>query len=234
MAKQQVGLISQAAQWDLLFASKNDFDTATSQVTRDEWLARLDEIGEETVLETVAAGRLPVEIAISNRIPMMLFREWMEKRVDPERLKAAARSHAEVSVLKSQLSLAAAPETPAEAAVQKELSHRYAWVAERMDPERWGPPQKKEAPLPTVSIVMQLGKRGAMQITADAQTIEGTAQRVENAPGGNLPRWGGVITVGADAASERDPPLPAGLAPRPTLEQRVAARRPYAEDAEAV
>jgi len=223
MAKREsIGLVGQAAQWELLFASKQDFTTAGKR-SPEEWLAVLDEIGVEAVLETVASGRLPVEIALSNRIPMMLFREWFERAVDPERLKTAMRSHAEIAVLKSQLSLAAAPETPAEAAVQKELSVRYAWVAERLHAEKWGPPQKKTEAPPVVNIVFNMRKNRAQVAGEDAKVIEA---KVEGAP----KPWSGALQIGSNADAEDDPPLPDGLVPRPTLEQVIAVSRPYVQD----
>lgn len=153
----EVGLLSPAAQWELLFASKEDFHEG-EQRPREEWIAMLDEFGEEGVLEVVASGRMPVEIAISNRIPMMVFREWMDKNVSADRMLTAQRSFAEVSILKSQLSLAAQPANPAEAALQKELSNRYAWLAERADPEKWGPPRQKNDAPPMVNIVFNMDK----------------------------------------------------------------------------
>jgi hypothetical protein len=174
----EVGLLSPAAQWELLFASKEDFHEGQSRPT-EEWIAMLDEFGESGVLEVVASGRMPVEIAISNRIPMMVFREWMDKNVSAERLLTAQRSAAEVNILKSQLALAAQPANPAEAALQKELSHRYAWLAERADPEKWGPPRNKNDAPPMVSIVFNMDKvQAAPSAEQIAKVIEAQAINV--------------------------------------------------------
>lgn len=174
----EVGLLSPAAQWELLFASKEDFHEG-EQRPREEWIALLDEFGEDGVLEVVASGRMPVEIAISNRIPMMVFREWMDKNVSADRMLTAQRSFAEVSILKSQLSLAAQPANPAEAALQKELSNRYAWLAERADPEKWGPPRQKNDAPPMVNIVFNMDKvQAAPSEEQIAKVIEAQAINV--------------------------------------------------------
>lgn len=230
MAKKgaSVGLVSPAAQWELLFASKHDFSDVAAR-PREEWFELLDNIGEDVVLETVASGRLPAEIALSNRIPLMVFREWFEERVNTDRLKVAARSHAEVAVLKSTLSLSAAPDSPADAAVQKELSARYAWIAERMDPERWGPPQKKDAAPPSVNIVFNMGKSAkAVAPGEDAKVINAGPAAIGAFPLVlNSKPVSSVTDVGAD--DDDSGPLPAGLTPRMTLEQAIAASRPYVE-----
>lgn len=166
--KGEVGLLSPAAQWEILFASKEDFLEGERR-PKEEWIALLDEFGEDGVLEVVASGRMPVEIAISNRIPMMIFREWMDKNVSADRMLTAMRSAGEVNVLKSQLALAAQPANPAEAALQKELSHRYAWLAERADPERWGPPRNKGDAPPMVNIVFNTS--GKVQAAPSAEQI---------------------------------------------------------------
>lgn len=164
--EREIVVMSPAVQWEMLFASQADFAPVLPH-GREHYFALLDGIGVDTVLEFIASGRLPVELALSNGIPRIIFAEWMDDRVDKAKLKVAMRSHAQVAVLKSQLALQATPDSPAEATVQKELSIRLAWTAERMDPETWGTARKDDRQPPAVNISLNLGGAPPEQLPTD-------------------------------------------------------------------
>jgi len=140
---------SAATQWDILFQLKEDFDDAYTG-DAEAYRAALDALGADKILDFVSHGRLPVELALANRIPPMVLQEWIEDNITPEQMERAKRNCAEVCVLKSTLCLTASPETPQDGVQQRALAEQYAGIAEKMDPERWGPPRKAEPPPPSV------------------------------------------------------------------------------------
>jgi hypothetical protein len=117
--------------------------------------AKLDEVGESVILELIASGRLPNEIAIEYEVPVLHLREWMNKNIDPADLNDARQAAAESFVLKSVLPLTVTFESPGEAAMAKELALRMWEIAGRMDPDRWGNNKAVGAGAPAVTLVFE-------------------------------------------------------------------------------
>ena len=146
------------AKFGHLFDEKHDFGI-TESVTRAGAFVRLDEMGVDSVLEFIASGRLLAELAVSTNLPFLYVQEWADQNLDPKRVAVAQRMAAEVSVLKSQLSVSVTPDNPAEAQTQKAMSEQLRWMAERTNPDRWGPPRKADALPPPVNIVLNVPQK---------------------------------------------------------------------------
>jgi hypothetical protein len=105
---------------------------------RKKHMEYLDNIGYMRVAEHVSAGRLSVEFAFVNKIPLMVFAEWWNG-CPPEILNRANVNHAETAVLKAELVLSQLAPDKETAEVMKALADNYKWRAERMNPSRWNP-----------------------------------------------------------------------------------------------
>jgi hypothetical protein len=160
---------------------------------KDWWMDWLDAVGVDNVLERIASGMLPVEIAFCNGVPLMVMNEWLRTRVPPDRLTEAWSVHAEVLLLRAQLGITQDADTPGEAQLIKAECDRFAWMAERLDSRRWGPPGKAAEKPPLVAIELNIaGAAGGAQVfhTVDASAVEVTAPPAapSQAPdGGALP-----------------------------------------------
>lgn len=156
------------------------FAPAIPSTDETYWFARFDAIGPHAVLEHIAAGRLPIEIAVENEFPLILFKRWMDKAIDPAQLQEAFSIKAEWMLVKANVMLAEmTPANPAEATIMKTAADRMQWLAERLDSKRWGPPGKSAERPPAVVIEMNLGdlaSGGNMTITVDP------SQPAEEAP----------------------------------------------------
>lgn len=130
---------------------------ATPAYGKEHWFGILDSYGQDSLLEFIAEGNLPVEWAAANEIPPLFLREWILERVDPKRLQIALESFAEFCAVRSTLVLEILPESPHEAAVQKSMSEAWRWKAERTNPKQWMPPKGTGVALPAVNIQLNLG-----------------------------------------------------------------------------
>jgi hypothetical protein len=137
---------------------------------REWWLDWLDAVGVDAVLEKIASGMLPVEIAFCNDVPLMVMNEWLRTRVPPDRLSEAWAVHAEVLLLRAQLGITQDADSPGEAQLIKAECDRFAWMAERLDSRRWGPPGKSAEKPPLVAIELNIS--GAAQGRQVFQTID--------------------------------------------------------------
>ncbi|MFZ1491122.1 MAG: hypothetical protein WAS51_14385 [Ilumatobacteraceae bacterium] len=168
------------AQFKALFADKEDL-TITSAATRDDVFAYLDGIGEDSVLEFVASGRLVAELAIFLEFPILYVQEWVDTFIDKSRLRSAERAAAQSCVLKAQLALQVTPESPQEAQAMRAMSEHMTWTAERLDADRWGPPKKAVDAPPPVSIVFNMPSPPP-QLPAENKAPE-FARIIEHVPG---------------------------------------------------
>lgn len=112
---------------------------------KEYWFGRLDATGVPAFLTMMSSGHLPAVIALQNGIPLLWFEEWFELRVDKNLLRRAKHACAQVASARSAAVLKGTPINPAAAILQKSLSERLAWQAERLDPEHWGV-QKTQGP----------------------------------------------------------------------------------------
>jgi len=124
---------------------------------RTEAFARLNEMGVDAFLEFVAKGHLLHDIAIAQEVPVVYLREWVDQFVDAAALDKARELAAEAFVVKSLLPLMVTYDSPGEASVAKALSERMAWVAERLDPGRWGTTRAPAVPNSPVNLVFNIG-----------------------------------------------------------------------------
>ncbi len=169
-----VKLANPAAQWEQMFNMQERLPAVPAK-GRDFWYQFLDDLGVDEVLEFIARGNLPNELALANDIPLVFFREWCEKRISRPAWKLAMKSYGEVCVLKAQLALLPTPENAAEAAVQKELAAQYRWTAERADPEQWAPPKGDTKAIPSVTFMFESPKQDvalqAKDVTPQAKAL---------------------------------------------------------------
>jgi hypothetical protein len=142
--------------FDYLFGLKSD-PTQVAAVDRSYWFDVLDKMGAASILEAIAGGRLPSEIAISNRVPLTFFHEWVSESIQSDALERAMVIHAEVCVIKAQLVLLADVGSPQEAAMKRDLSQQLKWQAERAHSEGWGPPGKSEPAPPALHLNINWG-----------------------------------------------------------------------------
>jgi len=140
-------------------------------VDRLEAFKKLNELGVERFLEMVAKGRLLPEIAISLEVPVTYLDEWVRHNVDAAALSSARKLSAEAHVLKSLLPLLVTYDSPGHATVAKALSERMAWIAQRLDPDRWGDVKPSKVPNMPVNLVFNLGGEQKVEMK-EAQVLE--------------------------------------------------------------
>lgn len=165
--------------FDYLFGLKSD-PLHVGALDKDYWFGVLDAMGTPAILEAIAGGRIPSEIAISNRIPLLFFRQWMGERIDKDSLAEAMSVHAEVLVLKSQITLLADAASPQDAAMKRDLSGQLRWQAERADSKAWGPPGKSEAAPPALQLNVSWHAPGSAGPVTHGVTIEAQATKATN------------------------------------------------------
>lgn len=143
-----------------------------NDTTPEEAFAIMDAIGKSRVLTELSMGVLSIELAIANGIPPVHVKRWIRENITREDLAIAREAFAEACVLKAQLVLTAEPRNMQEAQVNKELSARYQWMAERVDANNWGPP-KKETPVPPAArITFNMNGSQPSGVTID---VDGTS-----------------------------------------------------------
>lgn len=169
------------AQWEMLFPMQSALPQ-NSGATRQQTYAHLDMLGEDQVLEYISRGRLPNELAIDTRLPIVFVNDWIADRVDAKRLERAYQGYAQSCILKANLALSVQPENPQEAQVIRAMSEHMVWVAERSDPSRWGPPRKAEPPPPTVNLVFNIPPKPGATAVSQAPEITLPAITIEQAP----------------------------------------------------
>ena len=137
----------------------------------------LETIGKSRVLTELSMGVLSIELAIANGLPPIHVKRWIKENISREDLAIAREAFAEACVLKAQLVLTAEPRNMQEAQVNKELSARYQWMAERVDANNWGPP-KKDTPVPPAARItfnMQGSQPSGVTIDVDASSTSADA-----------------------------------------------------------
>jgi len=123
----------------------------TPPVARGYYEQKMAEFGVDMVLEHIASGRMPNEIALEQGWPITYFREWVASTIPPDRLSDARAACAETLMVQSRLCLL--PDMGNAGAIrQKALSENLRWTVERLDPENWGPKRKTETAPPAVTI----------------------------------------------------------------------------------
>lgn len=168
------------AKYASLFEMQETFEE-TRRCTRADAFARLAELGVDSILNFIARGRLPAELSVELEIPNLYVQEYIDT-LDKKRLETAWRSFAEMNVLRGYLALIAVPQSPQEAQSQKALAERTAWMAERADSARWGPPRKAEAPPPSVNLVFNFPTPGKEPKTLDATPVLAALPSLPAAP----------------------------------------------------
>jgi hypothetical protein len=143
----------------------------------------LNNVGKAMVLEQIATGQLPNEVALHYGVPILVFREWLEQNVQEAEMMAARVACAESLQLKATLVLSADLKNPAEASQAKALAERFSEQAKSIDPKGWSPAHlQPQATRPIVNITFtQPDGRVDM-------VIEGTVEQGQTAaPAGSPP-----------------------------------------------
>jgi len=167
------GVHNPSAAFDELFGDMRQLPLPTG-VDRVQAYERLNRFGVARVLEMISKGRLGPEIAADVGVPMVHFQSWVEETIDPADLDKARRAAAEAFVVKSILPLTVTYDQPGHATIAKALSERMAWVAQRLDPNRWGdvkPAHKDGAP---VKFVFNFGDKN---VSVEAKPVEAEVAR---------------------------------------------------------
>lgn len=127
------------ARFDLLYKAKLRSEIRPiSTAEREYHIGLMRSMGYEQVCEAIAQGLMPVEIAMSNGIPLVLFREWLEQ-APADMMARAMAAHAEVNVVKAELALSSIPLDKPTSDVQMALAAHYQWRAQKVDPVKWNP-----------------------------------------------------------------------------------------------
>lgn len=99
----------------------------------------LSNVGKTMVLEQIATGQLPNEVALHYGVPILVFREWLDQNVQEAEMVAARVACAESLQLKATLVLSANLKNPAEASQAKALAERFSEQAKAIDAKGWSP-----------------------------------------------------------------------------------------------
>lgn len=110
----------------------------------------MSHLGVGFFLNTIAAGQLPAEIALDLALPVRYMMNWITERTSPEERDTARIMCAESLLVKSKtvLLMPDSDATTAEVQLAREYSKRLAWIAERLDADKWGPPRPSENTAP--------------------------------------------------------------------------------------
>lgn len=110
---------------------------------RAAWFDVFSENGEDYVYECIANGVPPVGVAQHHGWPKSLFVEWWRTVTDPQREMEARKAAADLAALHQDLIYddPNASATPAAASNARSRAEAKRWLAERQNPDRWGPPQ---------------------------------------------------------------------------------------------
>lgn len=152
-----------SAKFNELFRKVQHLPEATT-LDRGDAYRRLDELGVFAFLELLAKGRLLTEIAIDLQVPVMYLEEWAKQNIDPAKYDEARRLGAEAFVVKSILPLTVTYDSPGQATIAKALSERMAWVAQRLDPDRWGDTKPSKVPSSPVNLVFKIGEQAQVKV----------------------------------------------------------------------
>lgn len=113
----------------------------------------LDIVGRDMIMEQLATGRLPAEVALMYQVPILSFRRWMADRITDIEMDAVREAAAESLQLKALLTLSADLQNPAQASQAKALSERMARISESLDPKGWNPNHAEpRTVLPSITI----------------------------------------------------------------------------------
>ena len=166
----------------------------------------LDRIGVHQVLELMAVGVIPEEIAMRYKVRIPLLNAWLRSRATPQEIADARRSAAAIYRAKAvRVVEAKVPADRTELAHMKLKAEVYTDMAKTMDPEEWNP------------------RPGDSQGTAVAQVVFNIA---------NPAAFGGVQTMTVGVGEPMAVPLPSPVAPPQTPEFAVPPVAPPIEDAE--
>jgi len=159
-----------AASFEALFVKDSRHLRPVAPGDKARVYAMLDEIGADAILEHIASGFLPVELAVANKFPLLTLQDWLTERVEPERLVRAVSTCAEVFMVKAMLPLTVKPGSNAEAIVNTRLSEVMMKVAEKLDPTKWGNKVDKRTAGDGNMLVINVG--GALSSDKGTITIE--------------------------------------------------------------
>ena len=112
----------------------------------------LDAFGIENILELVAGGILPNEIAARLEYPIIDFNRWFKATVSKAELQDVLKLAAQSMVIKADLTLKVNPRNNVEGAALKAHADHLMKVAERIDSSTWGPQKVTDAPAAAVTI----------------------------------------------------------------------------------
>ena len=120
--------------------------------TEAEAVQLLNDIGTSTILENIAHGSLPFELALKFDVPVLVFRKWLTQNVTTAQMSESKNACAEAMMYRAQLALTQVPRSGPEGTIIKAYADRLTSMAERLDPRQWGPPKTTEPPAPPVVI----------------------------------------------------------------------------------
>lgn len=167
-----------AALFDELFEKRSHLPTKPHS-DRVQAFMKMDSAGKQVVLELIASGRLPNEIAIELGVPITYFWEWVEQNIAPEELATVRRQAAESFVLKSILPLTVSFDSPGHASMARALSDQMRWIAERLDPARWGNNKASGPVAPAVTLVFEGVGDTPITIDAKPEQVESKDDTIE-------------------------------------------------------
>lgn len=132
-----------------------------AQHSREVWFELFADRGEDYVYECISRGLEPTAIATHHDWPVALFAEWWKDARDPARELSARQAAADMAALEQELvfddpNISDSPQAAANARSRAEAKR---WVAERKNPDKWGPPQASVPEQGKVSIILSLDGR---------------------------------------------------------------------------
>jgi hypothetical protein len=141
------------AQADMLFAQ--EYTPRARSLTYEVTKERLDGIGKNMILEGMASGLLPNELALMYNVPLLMFRKWVIESIPDEEFREAMRVSAETLMAIAKRVLTLDPDSAAQGAQLRAYSDRLVQVAERLDAEAWAQQKAKGDAPPSVMINIQ-------------------------------------------------------------------------------
>lgn len=129
-----------------------------SRVPRQQWLDLFAREGEDVIYNAIAVGYTIAAYGRERGFPPYLFREWCQDNLDRKKILTARKAAAELDAYDS----AALFENPESSASMQAVHHVRAraqhktWMAERRDPEDWGPPKSVAPPQAPVALIVSI------------------------------------------------------------------------------
>lgn len=129
-----------------------------SRVPRQQWLDLFAREGDDVIYNAIATGYTIAAYGRERGFPPYLFREWCQDNLDRKKILMARKAAAELAAYDS----AALFENPDSSTSMQAVHHVRAraqhktWLAERKDPEDWGPPKSVAPPQAPVALVVSI------------------------------------------------------------------------------